>query len=487
MKEKVLFLLCDKTCFRFFIEVIKKLIADGRYEVFLISRYEDLTKDVQLYFPLNNIYTGYNPHLIENIHPDIIICYQIWWWGITPILEHAKKKNIPILMYEHGSLIYLCEYFLARDETLVYRGDISLCSHVACWGERNRECWVSYGILSEKIYLTGAPQYDSLYKRNFVKKDIYDELNIDYDKKIILLCTSSTQNLEWKKRLIDVTKQIEQFIDCNPKYQLVVKPHPSEMIWFDKITYPYSDKTIVIVNPLEDCNWEGVKRVNIDDVIAASFAVISMGSSLLIAPVILDIPIIHILVNSPLVYDFAYYCKDVFWNLSENMEIASMIPNIEDFYNKKEVLNSSILAAQLNYNNDGRASERLVELIEKILQDKMRGEKFYISEEAEFLECIKRYPFLPYPYMHLIKCYMKNSDYFNEQKWLDIYRTKFRDPTHILKELSMFYFQVKREYVKVVQYLEEYNRYKPLDNNLRQIFEVSLMNAVRLGLIKITE
>lgn len=482
--SKILFLIDNMTTLRFFLTIIEKLLEGSSNEVLMMSQDANIGRYVKNMFPGTSVISGHNPKVIDLFVPDVVICEQVWWRGVVPVLKRARAQNIPIVQYDHGSILHFSDFLLEGSEEECYRADILLCSHIFCWGQRAKETWVSFGVLEEKIHVTGAAQLDVLYGERPARNDVYDRLGISHDKKIILLYTALTGNVakidEANKLLI---RQVEACLHDDRRYQLVVKSHPSEMLFFEKPIYPYSSETIIITNTHEDCPWPDIVRINADDVLSHAFAVIGFTSSSLINAFICDVPVIHIEVPFSYCHDFAEYCKGAAINLTDPADFPSALNSVE----LGNIPRDPFIAQQLNYNNDGRATERIICLLNSIIEEKRQGVDFYLTEEQELLTCINRYPFLPYPYKYLINYYSRVGDFDNEERWIRDYCRKFKDPSQIFKEVVSYHMNVRRDHVRAEKYISLYNNVKPLDTeplkiDKRTLFTISFrrINGRRL-------
>lgn len=447
------------------------MLQDKRYVVTLLARTDDQADQARLHFTTAQVRIGYVPAHISDVPYNMILCYQIWWWGIAPFLDEAVKRNIPILHYDHGSLIHLSEYLLDNNEYASgYRNDIYRCSHIACWGERGKECWVSYGAPAEKLIPIGAIHLDNLHHPSTKDDSVHQMLHISPEKKIIFCYTALTGQIpHFDSAQIPFIERLEAFATADPAYQLVVKPHPSEMLWFDRPRYSFSPDTKLIANPLEDCTWSNITRISVEDVVAISTCVVSPFSSALLTPLSLSIPIILIQYKSTLFEDFASYCNESILTVTS----AAQLPQAIELVSGPHQTDSSKLASQFNHRNDGNACTRLITLMEDILNVQLCGKQFYTEEEEELLESVKRYPFLPYPYQHLIKYYMKHGQDDTVDHWLDQYLQKFKDPTVLLKELAFHFYNVCNDYKRVQRYILLYAKYRQLDFELLHLYKHS--------------
>ncbi len=448
MKESLLFLISFKIQFYIFKDFIKKISRYKSFNIVIMVKTEDIKKEIGSFFSNCSIEIGFSREALYKLSPNLIICQDLWFDNKVEILKSARKKNIPILMYDHGSLVFGSYFSLEGDEFLAnYRSDISLCSHAVCWGMVGKTCWLQYAVTKDKLFAIGAPQYDYLYQDIFCSdsSNVYKSLNISANKKIILFFATISHpaiNEEWHNRELSILHELEEFVGKNKDYQLVVKPHPASII-YHKEAFPYSDKTIIVANFFEDA-WKNAIKIDINELCSVSHLVISSASSVLISPLILNIPIIHIEINRPVSNAFSRLGADQFFNLKEGDSIENTIDMISLNFHKYKKDNYSKLAASLNYNNDGYASKRLIALIENILQDQKNGTVFYKPEEQELLELIAEYQEFPYPYQNIVKFYALKNNFHEAFKWLEVYVVKFQQAIPLVKMMLDIYFSQDR-------------------------------------------
>jgi len=482
MKKRILLVFWFKNFLNYFWDLIKNLKLKEDIELFLISENEELINDFKTFFPPFKAWQGYDPEILNKVEPHLIICLnELWLPRVIPLFIEARSRNIPIVTYDHGTHYCKSYYLLQKDEyTNRYRGDTALCSHIVCWGQHGKENWGSFGVPDKKMAVIGGLQYDSLYRPLSTKKEIYEKLKISRDKKIILLFTClmhKDSDEPSKTRTIEVIKQLENYIRCHDEYILVVKPHPIEFTLSNHCSFPYKCNPIIISNPQEH-HWEEAREIEVNQVIAHSFAVVSTHSSVLVAPLILNIPIIYIDVSIPKSKDFQLFGQNAFITLKEDERIDPILQNLDQIYTKKRQKESAHLAAQLNYNNDGQAVKRFEALLDKIIKEQKSGKYFYIPIEDEYLENQRQFPGLPYPYQNLILWYGSQGNHEKALEWYAVYSEKFHQPIKIFEILWSTFFKGKRTLNNIEEFIDTTMKKRLV--TLEHIYRASLMQE-RLG------
>ncbi|EKD26237.1 MAG: hypothetical protein ACD_79C01302G0018 [uncultured bacterium] len=459
--KKLLIVLDFHLYINFVYDAVKILLEDKYCELYFFSKHANLLNKVSSSFPVCKIVKDQN-NIIDEVSPNLIVCFdELWNYNF---FLTAREKNIPIIHYDHGSHFCRSYYVLDKDDiTCSYRGDVCRCSHIVCWGKNGRDNWLTYGVMKEKYFITGGIQFDVLYRKNLkdieIRKEVYKKLNIPLDKKIILffsLIRYTNLDPKIKKRNIEILDQLKTIVNKDDHYQLIIKPHPVDLL--SNKPSPYPENAKIIFNPFEECKETNAIEIDVNQVIAHSYAVISLQSSVIISPLILNIPIIYIYDGTGSSKDLMKFGSKAFINVNKRQRLASILDNLNKIYDEKRKAESQRLAALMNYNNDGKANIRFVDLIYSILKKSDLGEKFYIPEEKEYFECNKRFPKLPYSYKNLFIYYCKNNDLNNAELWLDKYMKKFKQFKPLLDSLKRRKFLIKKTENELIRFYEKYKR-----------------------------
>ncbi len=77
-----------------------------------------------------------------------------------------------------------------------------------------------------KLFVTGAPQYDDLFKHKDLKnrQAVFQDIDLDLSTKMILLATDCTELNKTPQLLPCLLNTIDSIDNCC----LVIKPHPGE-------------------------------------------------------------------------------------------------------------------------------------------------------------------------------------------------------------------------------------------------------------------
>jgi UDP-N-acetylglucosamine 2-epimerase len=116
--------------------------------------------------------------------------------------------------------------FLASDKTNRYKAD-----YISVVGEFIKKELLEIGYTEKRIITNGDPQFDDYSDKNYLSKEnFYNKLNLNFEKKIVLLISdriNPTLSYEEKREQFQLVSQV---VAKYKDLQLVVKPHPTENI-----------------------------------------------------------------------------------------------------------------------------------------------------------------------------------------------------------------------------------------------------------------
>lgn len=467
MKKTILILFSFGNSVRLFHRFTRRLLDSGSYRLVFAASNEEIASVCREVFPGEPVESAFSPELIENAAPHLVICQEVWVGPIIPVLDAARGKNIPVLMYDHGSLLFGSYYSLEGDEYMAnYRSDVTRCSHIACWGKRGKESWLKYGISDKKITITGAVHYDDLYGPRQKDKfgGLYRQLNISPRDKIILYYSAighASTDTQWNRREKQVLADLEKFVRDKPRFRLVVKPHPLAMRDNPR-PFEHDKDTIMVCTPFEEA-WDNVVKIDCDALCAMAYAAVSSVSSVLLTPLILKIPIIHIEINRGVCKNFSQFVQGAVLNLTEKESIAPVLEEIPTLFKRKRKPAYKRLTVLLNYKNDGRASERLQGLVDDVLKEQEAGKAFYTPVITEFRNCRRRSRNLPYPLQNLCLHAARTGDFRMATYYFTRYLQQFEQPRPLLKKMVDFFLSTVHEPSRITGFLRPYHEMNVLD------------------------
>jgi len=286
--------------------------------------------------------------LIEAEEPSLIVFTYDAMPHEKSIILSSRFNNTPTLEVQHGV-------------TNVDIGFVPLYTDkVAVFGENSKQFFIGYGIDENRIEITGRPLYDSWTKDSKKNSEVLKHPDIPKEGRIILMATSALfhhrldtfNNI--KNMYSSVVKTVRQF----PDHTLVIKLHPSEDV--DNYRYATEDPDNVIF----------VKDIGLTELINRSDMVITDISTIGLEAIMLGMPVITL--NYTDKKDAMPYASSGaaigVYKPDDLKEAIDKILHDEDTQRTLEESRKQFLQDYL-YKLDGRSSERVARLIEKMIDE----------------------------------------------------------------------------------------------------------------------
>jgi len=315
----------------------KKLLKIGEFDkqnlsYFFLIYFPEMIRYIEI---INNMLSIERPRLL-------VVMNEITTLGNIAV-HIAKQKNIKTLCIQHGTV---CD---ASDFTPVY------VDKLAVWGDNPKEAFMKKGVPTEKIVITGAPQFDDLALRNIdLKGKELKKIGIKSGKKIIVLATQPVPDME------QITEALSKVVKTIPETQLVIKTHPCE----------YSIKKYLKIakkQGLDDAILTGKylhPLLNRCDVLVTSSSTVGMEAMILNKSVIT--------VNFTNIPDLMPYAEEgAAIGVYEKKKLMKAVKSV--LYDKKIrdklIKKGKEFIYRECYKMDGKASERVADFINNIIKD----------------------------------------------------------------------------------------------------------------------
>ncbi|HLC80879.1 MAG TPA: CDP-glycerol glycerophosphotransferase family protein [Candidatus Nanoarchaeia archaeon] len=282
-------------------------------------------------------------NLLEKNRPRLIVILGECHRHHHIALSAGKKGGIPSLFVMHGSF---GNYSLYRD---------LLSDKIALYGRSYAKILCGLGNKGRgRMIITGNPAWDYLKGKKWDREKLYNQLGLPKDKKIILL--AATNMPDERDRLAHATiKAMAQL----PQYRLILKLHPEEELgYYKQLLKEYNVKATIVMelsllHPL----------ISISEVVITAYSTVGLESLLLGKPVI-DVN----LTNRPYYQD--YVAEGVALGIRKEEELVKAIQSLAEDTQVRKLLgkNRKKYLYEHAYKQDGRAGERVVKLIEKMIK-----------------------------------------------------------------------------------------------------------------------
>ena len=307
---------------------------DKNYEKNPPSRYRIISRVIAKIIDISNIEK-----------PNIVITMTDGPSLETIAIQTGRMLNIPSLLLQVGVIgpNYKCQNFLV--------------DKIAIMGQFSKNVLVKCGVDESKLIVTGRPTYDVLARADevFDKEKICTELGIAPGKKIILFATENLPPRERDIIFYAACRAINNLSDMD----FVIKVHPAELDYavYGKVANEMG------LNPVV------TKDINIYEVIYVCDAMITMFSTTALEAMILGKPVITVNLTDmkdPMPYAETGAAIGVYRE-------KDSVPAIEGVLTDRTVqerlaVNRGEFVYAHAYKQDGKATERVANLIDKMIE-----------------------------------------------------------------------------------------------------------------------
>ena len=254
----------------------------------------------------------------------------------------GRKNKVKSLTVQHGLIL--------RNPVF---GEI-VSDKMAVHGKKEADYLVSMDGKREKIEITGQPRFDEINKKKVKsKKQACKEFGLDFNKKIVIFAAQPLKSGRViKKATIEFIKTIEK-IKNRDDFEFIIKLHPR----MSKNDLPeIQDKNIKII---EDADIYSL--LNCCDVLITCFSTVGLEA------VFLGYPVISIEIGEESRLDYGK--EKVGISLNKKGELENAINRIlyNNNFKKNFQKNRKRFIENFAYKLDGRSTERIVSLINKMI------------------------------------------------------------------------------------------------------------------------
>jgi UDP-N-acetylglucosamine 2-epimerase len=327
---------------------------------------EQLKRDFRLCFrlhlPKDILYLEMMKTAIKKEKPDLIlITCEYASFGLAATIA-GRLMKVPTLAVQHGLITRYDRGYIYAKENISPDGSVETPYHpipneTAVYGQYYKSILTDVGAYPEdSIVVTGQPRYDILADpaKLFDREKMLKDLGLDPNKKMVLWTTQShgLTAKENKRTFAAVYNTLKELSDSA---QLIVKLHPAEKDDQHKAAAKEIGFHPVIT-----------KNANIYELLYACDLLITKHSSTAIEAAALNKPVIILnLGEEPDIVDYAkngiaagvYAEKDLQPTIKKLLEDDSNLASSRKKYLEKHL-----------YRIDGKAGERVIELIDKMIE-----------------------------------------------------------------------------------------------------------------------
>jgi len=354
---------------KYFRNVWKSVLENAEEFVALLEKYPP-TREMRCYF--NSLFG----HVVKQIeiakevvseqNPDLILVTSEYGFFERALVVAGKLKGIPTLAIQHGNIGPLHEGYMYPKGSMSMHGsaETPYCpvpDKTAVYGR------YYYGLLTEMsaypysaVVITGQPRYDMLAvaDRFFNREKFFGRLNLDPDRNIVLVATQNLPIPDAEAFLRKILRALKKF----PDLQIVVKPHPREKgERYNKVMREENVSAIILSRKAD--TFEALYNC---DLLIAGFSTVITEATILGKP--------SVTVHMGKKEDPAPYYKDITLRIYREGDLAPAIRQaLYDEKTREKLRNArKKFLYQHAYKADGRATERVTDLIEEMIKARAR-------------------------------------------------------------------------------------------------------------------
>lgn len=286
------------------------------------------------------------------------------------LVKAAESHKIPTLHLAHGIPTKSCSDIAGEMGELYAR-------FLATFGSIHKSRLTENGVSDERMFLTGSPLWDSLYRDDalITKEQACRVLDLHSGHPVVLFCLSATSGASpyfagTCRSSFELHKAVLHAVTLvGPEVQLVVRPHPNEvgrtaysavdLQWLDQAYLEWAEKQL----PGKVC----IVRNRKAECIRAADVVMSVRSNIMTEAMILQRPVIAL----PLIAEEDQTLGDEYKgteHVHENAEIYPVLQMLIENQSRREeiVKRQNAVLPDVNYGHDGKAFERVASLVEQL-------------------------------------------------------------------------------------------------------------------------
>lgn len=367
LPEKVLWKLCNVFGLRF---EVKPLFLQLMH---MIDRYYIATSK-KMY---TEVFRKYQPDLVITASPGNTSPLDV------PVVREAKSLNIPTICLIHSwdNIVGLKGIMPTRPDWL------------GVWSQLQKEEAEKINYYEpSRVKVVGPPHFDIYQKKETfqTKETFFNKMGLDSNKRLITVVVATTTSSE-NTYVIDIIIEAIKNHRFSVPVQLLVRLHPRVHPDKNKKDYAnYVDNPLVTIDyPYsydKDLKWNPNREemIHLANTLKHSDVVVNIASTVTIEAAILDIPVVILGFSSSEPEEFRRKIIEGHWKLHYRYilerDCVYVANNPEDLILgiNNYLLDPSIhrqgrqkMAKDLCYRLDGKAAERISQLIIDLLNDRM--------------------------------------------------------------------------------------------------------------------
>jgi UDP-N-acetylglucosamine 2-epimerase len=301
-------------------------------------------------------------NLIDQENPDFVLVSSEHGIVQKSIMVAGKMRKIPTMALQHGTIGTVHKGYLSLKGSISESGDIKtpFCpvpDKTAVFGPYYADLLTKVSAYPlDSVVATGQPRYDALVEAGHVydRDKFCRRLKLDPAKRLVLVITENMLVSDGKVFLTAVLKALKEF----PELQIVIKPHPAEEgQWYVDVVREEDVKATVLSKSAD--TYEALYSC---DLFVASYSTV-----ILEAVILRKLGVTAYLAKGN---DPTPYFNEVTLRVYREGDIAPEIRKAlyDDKVREKLAQSGAEFVFAHAYKMDGKATERVTDLIEKMME-----------------------------------------------------------------------------------------------------------------------
>ncbi|MCK4736175.1 MAG: CDP-glycerol glycerophosphotransferase family protein [Methanophagales archaeon] len=303
--------------------------------------------------------------MIDEEKPDLILLLNEYGRFERALVIAGKLKGVPVLAVQHGAIYPTHKAYMYAQDEISRDGSVTspycpIPDITAVYGTYHKDILTKVSAYpDDSVVVTGQPRYDVLYCANKIydNEKFFKRYKINPDHKIVLWATachgySNEENIKNFKTVFETMQNIKDAT-------LIIKPHPGEGERYTKMIKEYL-KEYKIDAVLTPKNSDTYEQLFICDLMITKDSTTAMEAISLNKPVI-----VLNLSGEPDVVDYVAQAVALGVYRGEDLKpaIENLLKGDTDLAKNRERYIEKYL-----YKIDGKATERVVKLVEEIIR-----------------------------------------------------------------------------------------------------------------------
>ena len=295
--------------------------------------------------------------------PDV---RRVFIKGVKWLMQKEKFVSFPYIFATLRATTKPPQFFRKIKEEVMAYTYIVPCYieglNIAVMSSFAREAYISMGVPPERLFVTGQPAFDMIWRTEFDRNRVMLELGVPDNKGIVVLATQPFVEFNFwtkKEREEFVMAVVRAMVEFSDK-QLVVKLHPSEKVETYQEIFHGMDENQVIIS----------RDVALYQLLDACDLLMTVHSTVALEAMILDKPVITInLSGKPDLFPYAESGAAIGVYTEEDIVPAIQKAMYDSAAGDELKRKRKEFVYQHAYKPDGQASKRVAELIIRLANE----------------------------------------------------------------------------------------------------------------------